>query len=152
MAAEAVVIVLAINLLPRSCTKLALRLCSSTCSPCKKKNWIAIPVVSALLLISSVGGLLVLPTGLPPTQRRRISKSGISARALARQPLWLLRQCTLWPLVQLFHAVVGLILPVHTFLKNQAPWRRLRSWQASGLHAISRHECFHRVNRTCGSA
>src|SRR6266699_5212208 len=40
----------------------------------------------------------------------------------------------------------------HTFLKNLAPWRRLRSWQASGLHAISRHERFHRVNRTCGNS
>src|SRR5258708_30562693 len=117
MAAQSVVIDLEINLLHMYCTKLDLRLCSSTFSPYKKKNWIAIPVVSALILISSVGGLLVLQTGLPPTQRRRISKSGTSAQALARQPLWFLLQNTLWPLVQLFHAGVALILPVHTFLQ-----------------------------------
>src|ERR1700730_599292 len=117
MAAEAVVIVLAINLLPRYCTKLALRLCSSICSPCKKKSRIDTPVASALILISSVGGLLVLQTGSLPTQLRRNSKSVTSARALARQQLWLLPPSALWPLVQLFHAVVGLILPVHTFLQ-----------------------------------
>src|SRR6266516_2288607 len=114
MAAEAVVTVLAINLLPRYCTKLALRLCSSTCSPCKKKSRIAIPVASALILIYSVGVLLVLRTGSLPTQLRPISASGTSARARARQPLWLLLPSALWPLVQWFHAVVGLILPLHT--------------------------------------
>src|SRR5438270_10561492 len=117
MAAEAVVIVLAINLLPRYCTKLALRLCSSTCLPCKKKNRIDIPVASASILIYSVGGLLVLQTGSPTTQLRRISKSVTSARALAQQPLWLLLPSVLWPLAQLFHVVVGLILPVRTLLQ-----------------------------------
>src|SRR5690348_14153912 len=116
MAAEAVVRVLAINVWPRYCTTLALRLCSSICSPGKKKNRIALPVASALIVISSVGELVVRQPGSQPTQLRQRSQSVPSARALARPPLWLPLPSALWSLAPLFHAGVDLILPAHPFL------------------------------------